>query len=154
MTLLLWGMHPPLPLSPPELLLIGARSRIFLLRASRLISLCHSNNALIRESHQQMSQSLSHLEEREMRTSMGLETSSPQSTLLFLLLLWKTLGLGTATPMMMVKTTTMMRSKRSLSENTSFSFSLFWCLMPKGEKKFYLSSILHVASLFFSQIVI
>jgi hypothetical protein len=41
--------------------------------------MCRSNNALICESHQQMSQSLSHLEEhqREMRTSMGLETLKP-----------------------------------------------------------------------------
>jgi hypothetical protein len=40
MTLLLWGMHPPLPPSPPELLLDMAGSRIFLLGASRLSSLC------------------------------------------------------------------------------------------------------------------
>jgi hypothetical protein len=38
--------------------------------------MCHSNDALIRESHQQMSQRLSTLEERqhEMHTSMGFET--------------------------------------------------------------------------------
>jgi hypothetical protein len=41
--------------------------------------MCHSNDALIHESHQQMSQRLSHLEElqHEMRTSMGLENSEP-----------------------------------------------------------------------------
>jgi hypothetical protein len=44
-----------------------------------LISMCCSNNALIYESHQQMSQSLSLLEEhqREMHTSMGFETPEP-----------------------------------------------------------------------------
>jgi hypothetical protein len=41
--------------------------------------MCHSNDALIHESHQQMSQRLTHLEEHqcEMRTSMGLETPEP-----------------------------------------------------------------------------
>jgi hypothetical protein len=44
-----------------------------------LISMCRSNDALIRESHQQISQRLSHLEERqrEMCTTMGLETPKP-----------------------------------------------------------------------------
>jgi hypothetical protein len=38
--------------------------------------MCRSNDALIRESHQQMSQRLSNIEERqhEMHTSMGFET--------------------------------------------------------------------------------
>jgi hypothetical protein len=41
--------------------------------------MCHSNDALIRESHQQMSQRLSTLEECqcEMRTSMCFETPKP-----------------------------------------------------------------------------
>jgi hypothetical protein len=41
--------------------------------------MCHSNDALIRKSHQQMSQRLSTLEEcqREVRASMGFETPEP-----------------------------------------------------------------------------
>jgi hypothetical protein len=41
--------------------------------------MCHSNNALIRESHRQMSQRFSTLEERqrEMCASMGFETPEP-----------------------------------------------------------------------------
>jgi hypothetical protein len=41
--------------------------------------MCKSNDALIRESHQQMSQRLSHLEESqcEMRTFMGLVNPEP-----------------------------------------------------------------------------
>jgi hypothetical protein len=41
--------------------------------------MCRSNDTHIRESHQQISQMLSHLEEsrRKMRTSMGLETPEP-----------------------------------------------------------------------------
>jgi hypothetical protein len=35
-----------------------------------------------------------------------------------------------------------------------FSFSLFWCLMPKEEKKFYLLYLFYVPSLFFFWIVI
>jgi hypothetical protein len=44
-----------------------------------LISMCRSNDALIRKSHQQMSQQLSTLEQRqrEMRASMGFETPEP-----------------------------------------------------------------------------
>jgi hypothetical protein len=77
--LLLVGMHLQMLLSLLELPLIGARSRTFLSRASRPSSICRTNNAIIRESHQQMSQRLSHLEERrcEMHTSMGFETPKP-----------------------------------------------------------------------------
>jgi hypothetical protein len=73
--------------------------------------MCCSNGTLIRESHQQMSQRLSHLEERqrEMHTSIGLETSH---------------GLGITTPMMMMKTT-MMRSKSSPIEDITFPSLLF-----------------------------
>jgi hypothetical protein len=41
--------------------------------------MCHSNDALIRESHQQMSQRLSTIEEfqREVRASMGFKTPEP-----------------------------------------------------------------------------
>jgi hypothetical protein len=44
-----------------------------------LISMCRTNDALIHESHQQMSQMLSTLEERqcEMSASMGFETLEP-----------------------------------------------------------------------------
>jgi hypothetical protein len=96
--------------------------------------MCRSNDALIRESHQQMSQMLSHLEERqrEVRTTMGLETPSTQSTLLFLFPMWKIIGLGTSTLMMMVKMMmkSMMRSKRSPSEDIVFH-SLFLVLDAK-----------------------
>jgi hypothetical protein len=62
------------------MLLVGAKSQNILVKGLKiLISLCHSKDALIHESHQQMSQRLTHLEERqhEMHTSMGLETFEP-----------------------------------------------------------------------------
>jgi hypothetical protein len=69
-----------------------------------------------------MSQRLSTLEERqrEMRTSMGFETPEPVVYHLFLLQLWKTCGLGTATPTEM-KT---MRLMKTPSEDF-FPSSLF-----------------------------
>jgi hypothetical protein len=74
--LLLIGMHLQRLLSLLELPLIGARSRILLSRASRPSSPCA---ALIRESHQQMSQWLSHLEERqhEISSSVGFAVPEP-----------------------------------------------------------------------------
>jgi hypothetical protein len=67
------------------------------------------------------------------------------STLLFLPL-WKTHGLGTA--MLKAMTMTMMkRLKRSPSEDFAFSFSLFWCLIPKGEKKIYLFSYFYISQI-------
>jgi hypothetical protein len=77
--LLLVGKHFQLLPSLLVLLLIGARSRTSSSRDSRLISMCHSNDTLIHESRQQMSQRLSHLEEsqHEMCTSMGFETPEP-----------------------------------------------------------------------------
>jgi hypothetical protein len=84
----------------------GKKQNILVKRLKTLISMCCSNGTLIRESHQQMSQRLSHLEERqrEMHTSIGLETSH---------------GLGITTPTMMMKTTTM-RSKSSPIEDITF----------------------------------
>jgi hypothetical protein len=57
----------------------GNKQNILVKGLKTLISMCRSNDILIRESHQQMSQRLSHLEEhqREMRTSMGFETAEP-----------------------------------------------------------------------------
>jgi hypothetical protein len=54
----------------------GKKQNILVKGLKALISMCRSNDALIRKSHQQMSQRLSTLEERqrEMRTSMGFET--------------------------------------------------------------------------------
>jgi hypothetical protein len=65
----------------------GKKQNILVRGLKTLISMCRSNDALIHESHQQMSQRLSTLEERqrEMRSSMGLETPSPLSIHLFLL---------------------------------------------------------------------
>jgi hypothetical protein len=57
--LLLVGMPLQLLMSLQERPLIGA-SRTFLSSASRLISMCHSNDALIHESHQQMCQCFLH----------------------------------------------------------------------------------------------
>jgi hypothetical protein len=48
--LLLVGLHLQLLLSLPELPLIGARSRIFILRSSRLSSLCVAPTTLLSES--------------------------------------------------------------------------------------------------------
>jgi hypothetical protein len=103
----------------------GKKQNIFIKGFKTLISMCRSNDALIRESHQQMSQKLSHLEERqrEMCTSMGFETPSPSSTHLFPLQPWRTRGHGTTTPTEMMMTT--MRSKKNLSENFAFPSSLF-----------------------------
>jgi hypothetical protein len=54
----------------------GKKQNILVSGLKTLISMCRSNDALICESHQQMSQRLSTLEEhqREMHTSMGFET--------------------------------------------------------------------------------
>jgi hypothetical protein len=62
---------------------------------------------------------------------------NPLSSLLFLLPLWKTLGLGTATPMAMMKMTMMKKLKRTLNEVAAFP-SLFLVFDAKGEKKFQL----------------
>jgi hypothetical protein len=87
----------------------GKKQNILVKGLKTLISMCCSNDAFIHESHQQMSQRLSHLEERqrEMRTSIGLETS---------------LGLGITTSTMMMK---MMRSKSSPSEDITFPSLIF-----------------------------
>jgi hypothetical protein len=54
--LLLVGMHLQLLLSPLELPLIGGKKQNILVKGLKtLISMCRSNDALIRESHQQMS---------------------------------------------------------------------------------------------------
>jgi hypothetical protein len=57
----------------------GKKQNILVKGLKTLISMCHSIDALIRESHQQMSQRLSTLEERqhEMCTNMGFETHKP-----------------------------------------------------------------------------
>jgi hypothetical protein len=57
----------------------GKKQNILVKDLKTLISMCHSNDALICESHQQMSQRLSHLEEhqREISSSMGLVTPEP-----------------------------------------------------------------------------
>jgi hypothetical protein len=56
-----------------------SRLNILIKGLKTLISMCHSNDALIRESHQQMSHRLSTLEEcqREVHASMGFETLEP-----------------------------------------------------------------------------
>jgi hypothetical protein len=53
----------------------GKKQNILVKGLKTLISMCRSNDALIHESHQQMSQRLPHLEERqrEMCTSIGLD---------------------------------------------------------------------------------
>jgi hypothetical protein len=57
----------------------GKKQNILVKCLKTLISMCRSNDTLIHESYQQMSQRLSQLVEcqREMRTSMGLETPEP-----------------------------------------------------------------------------
>jgi hypothetical protein len=57
----------------------GRKQNILIKGHKTLISMCRSNDALIQESHQQMSQRLSTLEERqcEMRTTMGFEIPEP-----------------------------------------------------------------------------
>jgi hypothetical protein len=57
----------------------GKKQNILIQGLKTLISIYRSNNTLIHESHQWMSQTLSHLEECqcEMCTSMGLETPEP-----------------------------------------------------------------------------
>jgi hypothetical protein len=57
----------------------GKKQNILISDLETLISMCRSNDALIRESHQQMSQRLSTLEEHqhEMHTSMCFETPEP-----------------------------------------------------------------------------
>jgi hypothetical protein len=57
----------------------GKKQNILVKGLKTLFSMSRSNDALIRESHQQMSQRLSTLEERqrEMHTNMGFETPEP-----------------------------------------------------------------------------
>jgi hypothetical protein len=57
----------------------GMKQNIIVKGLNSLISMCRSNNSLIRESHQHMSQRLSTLKERqhEMHTSMAFETPDP-----------------------------------------------------------------------------
>jgi hypothetical protein len=78
---------PPASMPPPSAALEsshattrrGKKQNILIKGLKTLISMCRSNNALIRKSHQQMSQRLSTLEERqrEVRASMGFETPEP-----------------------------------------------------------------------------
>jgi hypothetical protein len=57
----------------------GKMQNVLVRGLKTLISMCRTNDALIHESHQQMSQMLSTLEERqcEMSASMGFETLEP-----------------------------------------------------------------------------
>jgi hypothetical protein len=57
----------------------GKKQNILVSGLKTLISMCRSNDALIRESHQQRSQRLSTLDgcQREMHTSMGFGTPEP-----------------------------------------------------------------------------
>jgi hypothetical protein len=57
----------------------GKKQNVLVQGVKTLISMCHSNDAFIHESHQQMSQRLSTLEEcqHKMHTSMGFETPEP-----------------------------------------------------------------------------
>jgi hypothetical protein len=57
----------------------GKKQNILVKGLKTLIPMCHTNDALICESHQQMSQRFSTLEERqhEVRASMGFETPEP-----------------------------------------------------------------------------
>jgi hypothetical protein len=57
----------------------GKKQNVVVWGLKTLISMCRSNDALIRETHQQMSQQLSTLEEcqRDVRASMGFETPEP-----------------------------------------------------------------------------
>jgi hypothetical protein len=57
----------------------GKKQNILIKGLKTLISMCRSIDALICESHQQISQRLSHLEERQrkMHTYMGFETPEP-----------------------------------------------------------------------------
>jgi hypothetical protein len=57
----------------------GKKQNVLVQGLKTLISMCRSNNALIRESHQQRNQRLSMLEEhqRKMCVSMGFETLEP-----------------------------------------------------------------------------
>jgi hypothetical protein len=57
----------------------GKKQNILIKGLKTLISMCRLNKAIIRESHQQMSQRLSTLEEHqhEMRTNMGFKTPEP-----------------------------------------------------------------------------
>jgi hypothetical protein len=70
----------PAPLAAPEsshgATHWGKKQNILVSAHKTLISMCHSNDALIHKSHQQMSQRPSTIEEsqHEMRTSMGFET--------------------------------------------------------------------------------
>jgi hypothetical protein len=59
----------------------GKKQNILVKGLNIVISMCHSNDALIHESHQQMSKRLSRLEERqrEISTSMGFEAPEPIS---------------------------------------------------------------------------
>jgi hypothetical protein len=138
-------MHPLLLPSPLELLLIGARSRTSLLRASRSSFTCVDPTMPLSTSltHRRVIGLLS-LRKVSVRCTPPwvLRTPSPRSTLLFLLPLWKTLGLGTATSMMMMKTMMKlrMRSKRSSSEDLSFLLSFLVFDAKGGEGVLYLAS--------------
>jgi hypothetical protein len=57
----------------------GKKQNILIKGLKNLISMCHSNDGPIHESHQQMRMRLSHLEEcqHEMHISMGLRTPEP-----------------------------------------------------------------------------
>jgi hypothetical protein len=80
MLLLLVGMHFSAdPESSRTTTHRGKKQNILVKDLKTLISMCRSNDALICESHQQMSQRLSHLEERqrEISSSMGLVTPEP-----------------------------------------------------------------------------
>jgi hypothetical protein len=61
-------LQPMILLLPVHMLLAttrrGKKQNILVRGLKKLISMCHSNDTLIRESHQQMSQRLSTLEER------------------------------------------------------------------------------------------
>jgi hypothetical protein len=119
----------------------GKKQNILIKGLKTMISMCRSNDALIHESHQQMNQRLSLLEERqrEMHTYMGFETLEPIVYHLFLLQLWKTRGLSTTMPKEMMMMMMMMRSKKNLSEDFAFPSSLFG-VDAKGGEDLYLFS--------------
>jgi ribosome-binding ATPase YchF (GTP1/OBG family) len=73
--------HPPsaAPESSRDATHRGKKQNILVKGLKSLISMCRSNDAHIRESHQHMSQRLSHLEERqhEISSSMGFAIIEP-----------------------------------------------------------------------------
>jgi hypothetical protein len=110
----------------------GKKQNVLVWDLKTLISMCRSNDALIRESHQQMSQRLSTLEERqrEMHASMGFETLEP---IVYAHLpppavedpwAWYH-NAGGEDEDEMKMTMTMMRSRKNRCEDHCFSFSLF-----------------------------